>query len=379
MKYYFIYSAGGGAGDWNGIKRVWKEDMPEKLKSNILLKFGDIFFNHKSSTSILRKQRWNNITNIREWLYENVKDEYVLNNSDIILDSGTAKIVSFIDHNYNLGSLDTEQIIEHFINIIDNNAVLEKYADIIVKSKIDLAVCFDIPDPFKVRSNNEVVERRRNILDKDKEIELMDVSVLYTNKLYNILKEKTDEKSAVDVLMPIVNGQWNKEQFDRFLSKLEFIPKNVAIGGISGSGYRIDNLKLNEFELERFKRVHFLGCGGLSKTKDFKQTFDGDEYSVDVSTPINRAIDGATSGKSFSGIYSYNDFEFYRINEHTKNEIINDYEKWKGDKIFSLEEFKSIMNSILEHQSGKSNEETYNNRARLIILNSDVFRYNAEL
>ena len=52
MKYYFIYSAGGGAGDWNGIKRVWKEDMPEKLKSNILLKFGDIFFNHKSSTSI---------------------------------------------------------------------------------------------------------------------------------------------------------------------------------------------------------------------------------------------------------------------------------------------------------------------------------------
>ena len=379
MKYYFIYSAGGGAGDWNGIKRVWKEDMPEKLKSNILLKFGDIFFNHKSSTSILRKQRWNNITNIRDWLYENVKDEYVLNNSDIILDSGTAKIVSFIDHNYNLGSLDTEQIIEHFINIIDNNAVLEKYADIIVKSKIDLAVCFDIPDPFKVRSNNEVVERRRNILDKDKEIELMDVSVLYTNKLYNILKEKTDEKSAVDVLMPIVNGQWNKEQFDRFLSKLEFIPKNIAIGGISGSGYRIDNLKLNEFELERFKRVHFLGCGGLSKTKDFKQTFDGDEYSVDVSTPINRAIDGATSGKSFSGIYSYNDFEFYRINEHTKNEIINDYEKWKGDKIFSLEEFKSIMNSILEHQSGKSNEETYNNRARLIILNSDVFRYNAEL
>lgn len=379
MKYYFIYSAGGGAGDWNGIKRVWKEDMPEKLKSNILLKFGDIFFNHKSSTSILRKQRWNNITNIREWLYENVKDEYVLNNSDIILDSGTAKIVSFIDHNYNLGSLDTEQIIEHFINIIDNNAVLEKYADIIVKSKIDLAVCFDIPDPFKVRSNNEVVERRRNILDKDKEIELMDVSVLYTNKLYNILKEKTDEKSAVDVLMPIVNGQWNKEQFDRFLSKLEFIPKNIAIGGISGSGYKIDNLKLNEFELERFKRVHFLGCGGLSKTKDFKQTFDGDEYSVDVSTPINRAIDGATSGKSFSGIYSYNDFEFYRINEHTKNEIINDYEKWKGDKIFSLEEFKSIMNSILKHQSGKSNEETYNNRARLIILNSDVFRYNAEL
>lgn len=379
MKYYFIYSAGGGAGDWNGIKRVWKEDMPEKLKSNILLKFGDIYFNHKSSTSILRKGRWNDITNIRNWLYANVKDEYILNNSNIILDLGTAKIVSFIDHNYNLGMLDTKQIIEHFINIIDNNYILEKYADIIVESKIDLAVCFDIPDPFKVRSDNEIVERRRNILDKDKEIELMDVSILYTNKLYNLLKEKMEEKRVIDVLMPIVNGQWNKEQFDRFLSKLKFLPRNIAIGGISGRDYRINNLQLNKFGLERFQRVHFLGCGGLSKTKDLKQIFDGDKYSVDVSTPINRAIDGATSGTNFSGIYSYNNFEFSRINDQTKKKIIKDYEIWNGDKIFSLEKFKCIITSILEHQSGNSNEETYNNRARLIILNSDVFRHNAEL
>ena len=379
MKYYFIYSAGGGAGDWNGIKRVWKEDMPEKLKSNILLKFGDIFFNHKSSTSILRRERWNGITNIRNWLYENVNDEYVLNNSNIILDSGTAKIVNFIDHNYNLGDLDTEQIIEHFINIIDSNSILEKYADIIFESKINLAVCFDIPDPFKVRSDNSIVERRRNILDKDKEIELMDVSILYTNKLFNILKEKMNEAEIINVLMPIVNGQWNKEQFDRFLSKLDFVPKNIAIGGISGRDYRINDLQLNEFGLERFQRVHFLGCGGLSKTKDFKLIFDGDKYSVDVSTPINRAIDGSTSGASFSGIYSYNDFEFYRINNQTKNEIINDYENWKGDKIFPLEKFKSIINGILRHQSGNSNEETYNDRARLIIINSDVFRHNAEL
>ena len=28
MKFYFIYSAGGGAGDWNGVKRVWAESMP---------------------------------------------------------------------------------------------------------------------------------------------------------------------------------------------------------------------------------------------------------------------------------------------------------------------------------------------------------------
>lgn len=37
MKFYFIYSAGGGAGDWNGVKRVWAESMPHHLKSRILL------------------------------------------------------------------------------------------------------------------------------------------------------------------------------------------------------------------------------------------------------------------------------------------------------------------------------------------------------
>ena len=58
---------------------------------------------------------------------------------------------------------------------------------------------------------------------------------------------------------------------------------------------------------------------------------------------------------------------------------VNDYENWKGDKIFPLEKFKSIINGILRHQSGNSNEETYNDRARLIIINSDVFRHNAEL
>ena len=40
---------------------------------------------------------------------------------------------------------------------------------------------------------------------------------------------------------------------------------------------------------------------------------------------------------------------------------------------------KEIVDSILSHQNGNSCEETYNNRARLIIVNSDVFRYNTEL
>ena len=51
MKFYFIYSAGGGAGDWNGVKRVWAESMPHHLKSRILLKFGDVGPMSRFSTS----------------------------------------------------------------------------------------------------------------------------------------------------------------------------------------------------------------------------------------------------------------------------------------------------------------------------------------
>ena len=35
MKFYFIYSAGGGAGDWNGVKRAWRDRMPEYMKNII--------------------------------------------------------------------------------------------------------------------------------------------------------------------------------------------------------------------------------------------------------------------------------------------------------------------------------------------------------
>lgn len=353
--------------------------MPEKLKKKILLKFGDIYFNHKSSKSILRPERWNNISNIRRWLYENVSDEYILDNSEILLDSGTAKIVNFIEHNYNWGNLDTEKVIEYFKNIVDDNNIVEKYADIIVESEINFAVCFDIPDPFKVRSDNELVDRRRNILGKDKELELMDVSILYTNKLYHILKEKIGKDKTINILMPVVNGQWNKNQFEKFLSKLDFVPKNIAVGAISSRDYDINKLEINKFALERFQRVHFLGCGGLSKTRDLKEYFEGEKYSVDVSTPINRAIDGATSGTSFSGVYSYNDFNLVRINNENKEKIISDYASGDEEKVFSLDKFKEMINSILRHQNGNSSEETYNNRARLIIVNSDVFRYNAEL
>ena len=50
----------------------------------------------------------------------------------------------------------------------------------------------------------------------------------------------------------------------------------------------------------------------------------------------------------------------------------------KGLAHFSVNEMIDIVDSILSHQSGQSSHETYDNRAKLIIHNFDVYRYNAE-
>ena len=42
MDFYFVYSSGGGAGDWNGVNRMWNQFMPDYFKENLLIKFGDI-------------------------------------------------------------------------------------------------------------------------------------------------------------------------------------------------------------------------------------------------------------------------------------------------------------------------------------------------
>lgn len=119
---------------------------------------------------------------------------------------------------------------------------------------------------------------------------------------------------------------------------------------------------------------------GLDKVDTLKKVFgNSDTFSVDVSTPINRSIDGAITGKSFSGIYDYNTFKMDRIKEETKIEILRKYHEFKGKKVFSEIKVKEMIESILLHQRGESSQETYNNRARLIILNSDIYRYKTEL
>lgn len=38
MDFYFVYSSGGGAGDWNGVDSMFSRYMPAYLKDHILPK-----------------------------------------------------------------------------------------------------------------------------------------------------------------------------------------------------------------------------------------------------------------------------------------------------------------------------------------------------
>ena len=377
MKYYFIYSAGGGAGDWNGIKRIWNSTMPEILKSNILLKFGDIFFNHVSSTNLIRPTRWSEIDNIRQWLFNNVNDSYVLDSSEILLDSGTAKIVAWIaHHNPQISSC---EILNKFDSTVEELHILEKYANIIVNSNIDYAVSFDIPNPFKIRSQNG--NTRTNLMSNNENgIETEQLSIRYcakyTNKLYEELTNRIGEQNAKNTIMITCNGEWTNEQYNYYLSLLNFEPINIAIGGLTRSmRNNVDNLVA--WNIRNYSKIHYLGCGGIENVNLLKENrLDYINSSVDVSTPLNRAIDGNVQNTSWSGYFSYLDQNLYRIKSETKEQILNIHRN-STNALFSEQEMSNIIESILLHQNGQSSQETYNARAKLILHNSDVFRCNA--
>ena len=99
MDFYFVYSSGGGAGDWNGVDRMFRRYMPDYLKDHILIKFGDIFFNHRSENSIIKPKLWNSIDNARRWIVDNTDDETMMNTPNMIMDVGTTKIVSYLSAN----------------------------------------------------------------------------------------------------------------------------------------------------------------------------------------------------------------------------------------------------------------------------------------
>lgn len=380
MKFYFIYSAGGGAGDWNGVKRVWAEWMPEYMKSKILLKFGDVFLEHASGNRIIRPQRWRNITNLREWLSDNVADDFIYSEKcNILLDSGTAKAVNLIAHHN--PTTDCGKLIETFNQVFEENNVFEKYINIVCDSDINSAVTFDIPNPFKIRSQNG--NARLNIIERESNDRLIELSAVYSNRIYDGIKAKRGQESADASMMTIINGTWNKDEIDLFLSKLNYKPDKIAIGALSSTTINQNNINdcldnLAPFHFEKASQLHFLGCGGFKKVDAIKQYgFDGDNISVDCSTFINRSIDGNTSGSAQSGYFDYYTKKLTRIMPETVEDILDLHARIENP-LYTCEELEDILETILLHQSGHSSSDTYNARAKLMFHNADVYRYNAE-
>ena len=366
MRYYFIYSAGGGAGDWNGVKRVWNNCMPISIKSNILLKFGDVFLNHAQPTTPCRPRRWDNIKDLRQWLFEATQDNYVINGANILLDSGSAKLVNFIAHNN--PNISNKDLINQFDDIMNKYQIIEKYIDIIQNSNINGAVTFDVPNPFKIRSQNG--NARLNILTPNDRQRLIELSANYSNRIYHALNDNNER------LYTIINGEWSVEEINTFLHILEYTPKNIAIGGLSAvddATFRQNINTLVQTNLS-YEHIHFLGCGGLKKVSILRETtFNNEHTSVDCSTPINRSIDGNIKGTAQSCYYSYQAQELIRIKPETRERIL--YLHSTAQKpLFDLAQMTDIIDTVLKHQNNQSSEETYNGRAKLLIHNSDVYK-----
>ncbi|MDA9003838.1 hypothetical protein N9J06_01925, partial [Flavobacteriales bacterium] len=303
-----------------------------------------------------------------------IDDKTLISTNNLILDVGTTKIVNYIDSKN--PNLTTNQIIEEFDEIIENNKILEKYCKFILESDIKNAVTFDIPNPFKVR--NQSGNPIRNIFnDKNCKSLLIDKCVKYANFTYNNI----DSESRLLTILPAF---LKDDEITDYLKRLDYTPTKIAIGALidmnnedfTKSILNIDK-KLN---LKSFKRVHFLGCGGIKKAQLLKATLGNhSNFSVDNTTAFNRAIDGNKKGTSQSCYIDYADKKIHRIKPDSKDDILNiHYKTDKSIKLFSDTEMVVIINSILEHQSGYSSEKTYNNRAKLIIHNFDVFKYNAD-
>ncbi|WP_449623073.1 hypothetical protein [Robertmurraya sp. Marseille-Q9965] len=379
MELYSIYSSGGGGGDWNGVNRIFSQ-LPFRAKNYTLLKYGDVFLNHAASTrgNIIRAHRYDAITNLRDWLFERTHDEEVYD-INILLDTGAAKITSWIQAN--LEEVNSDTLLTEFEKVVDENNLIEHYAQIIANSKVDKAVSFDIPNPFKMRAVSVV--RRLNVVEHSANIEeYIDLCAKYTNLLYNHLVELEDELFAKNVLMATIDASWSLDEINGYISRLTFIPENFAFGGLIGMK-QIDFIECAQklmFWLESFNtpidQIHFLGCGGLNKTRILKQIGFDEGCSVDVSTPINRAIDGSINGNetgTVSKYYSYNTGNLIKIDPSNEELILNDH-SMAHHKLFSDEEMVYIIEQIIRHQNRDSDSETYDARAKLIFHNYDVYR-----
>lgn len=366
MKYYLIYSAGGGGGEWNGLKRIWKDYVKEELKEHILIKFGDIFFNHENVGRTLYKPNlWTDLVDTRKWIYDNTFDDYVLNNSNVILDSGTAKAVSWIASHYS--ELEPHHFILRFDEIVEECGLLDKYVNVVQQSNINLAVTLDIPNPFKVRASSNT---SLNLIDTDDNSPFIEVMARYANSLYKML-----DCHKKDRLLTIVNGLWTQNEYYTFLNKLDYTPKNIAIGALSslrGTAFKNAMKEVNKYDLHRYDRVHFLGCGGMDKVKLLKEYGYGDtSFSVDCSTPINRSF-----ADRISNYYVYGLNKMIKVSEQSQNHIL-ELNAEAPNPYYTQEQLEHILYYVIKHQEGDHSPESFDARAMLMLHNSDVFRQNA--
>lgn len=289
----------------------------------------------------------------------------------MIMDVGTTKIVSYLTANNMVNNIN--DLVNGFDNILYSQKVLKKYCDIILNSNINYAVTFDIPNLFKVRS--QIGNVSRNIHSGHNSI-LIDASAKYANEIYHIVQDETK-------LLTTINGLWTDSEISYFMSKLNYSPSKLGIGGLSDlRDCKLFSSRLSQLDsllgFDNFDRVHFLGCGGIKKVDAIKSNIGNRKnFSVDNTTPYNRSIDGNTCGSTQSCYYDYSTKDMIRISNQTKKRILSLHRASINVACFDINEMQDIIDKVILHQSKQSSSQTYEARGKLIMHNFDVFRYHA--
>ena len=141
-------------------------------------------------------------------------------------------------------------------------------------------------------------------------------------------------------------------------------------------------IKLN-VKINKQKYPIFIGkklCVHISKIAKFNSiNFKKCLLVVDKNVPKKHVSSINKSLKNNQSCYiDYINKKQYRIKPESKKNILSIHHDTDNNlKLYSDSQMEDILNSIIEHQSGNSSTETYNSRAKLIMHNFDVFRYNA--
>jgi hypothetical protein len=287
------------------------------------------------------------------------------------LDSGTSKIVNFIVTRH--PNFSETQIINEFLRLVSTQGILQKYVNIINTSNINEAVTFDLPNPFKVRTQS--TNTRTNVFSVASSARLIAESANYCNQIYALLGNSQQR------MLTTISGKWTTAEINRFNSLLNYTPDKIAVGALTRANSNDFTTALQTmdsiYNFSTLSRVHFLGCGGIDNVDLIKAAgFNLDHISVDNSTPYNRAIDGNTVGTSQSGYFDYSNYALHRINPTTIQNILLLHSQY-ANAHFTLAEMQSILSGILNHQNSNSSLSTYEDRAKLVIHNNDVFRKNS--